>query len=477
MKNILKEKPLVWFSDFTKNQNYFSNDCACEIQTEVVLPKTNTKNVKYTNKDISTFKLDENLYIAWNKKIGTEINVINESVLKLISDATSLNANTDILNLLIKRNLISAENQEVDFQNTKTFSTWLHLSNNCNLDCSYCYLKKTNDKMSIETGLQSIKSIFYSSVKNQIKEVKLKFAGAEPMYNFDTVVQMQKLALELAKKHNIKLSSFLLTNGTLLTDKIITELRKLQFQVIISIDGIGKFHDFSRKFKNGGSSFKNVSDNIEKTKQANILNNVSITVTDNNITNLPDLVHFCIQKDYPFNINFYRENENSISQKLTLSENKIIKYMKKTFDIIENNLPNRNFLLSILDRVNLLSPHNYTCGVGQNYAVIDHEGILFKCPMEIGDNKSFTTIKAKDILTEIRTDKTQLQNISINEKIDCQDCDIKNYCTGGCPLVATNNNEISSKSPNCNIYKALYKDVLKLEAKRLLKYTTPHVLN
>lgn len=466
-KNINK----IWFSD-----NYINKmadcDCACETQIEINIPKFENISVDKIKKNkFSKLKIDNNHYILWNNKLSNGINVVNSEMLQSINNKEKLQ-NKETLNLLLNRNLISLKQQVIKEKEPKIFSSWLHISNNCNLDCSYCYLKKSNENMSLETGLQSINSIFNTAIKNNIKELKLKFAGAEPLFNFPIAKKMQELALLLSEKHNIKLTSILLTNATLLTVDIISTLKKLQFKVMVSLDGIGKYHDYFRSFKNGKNSYDIVITNTEKLMQAGILSDISITVTDNNIEGLPDLVKLLLDKNYPFNINFYRENEKSVNENLTFSEKKIIKYMKETFKVIDNNLPNRSLLSSLLDRVDLSSTHNYTCGVGSNYAVIDQNGYLSKCQMQIGNNKTFSSIKSEDLLFDIKNDKTQIQNISIESKNDCQNCEIKNYCTGGCPLISKTN-----KSPNCNIYKALYKDILKLEAKRLMKYTTPHILN
>ena len=90
--------------------------------------------------------------------------------------------------------------------------------------------------------------------------------------------------------------------------------------------------------------------------------------------------------------------------------------------------------------------------------------------MDIGQNKTFGNIWQADIMSAIQNDKTQLQPISVNNKPDCANCEIKYYCAGGCPQLAIRSGSIKNKSPFCNIYKALYKDVLRLEALRILKY-------
>ena len=55
--------------------------------------------------------------------------------------------------------------------------------------------------------------------------------------------------------------------------------------------------------------------------------------------------------------------------------------------------------------------------------------------------------------------------------IGCRDCEWKYWCAGGCPLTtyrATGRYDV--KSPNCNIYKAIYPQAMRLEGLRLLKY-------
>lgn len=460
-----------WFNQNSETV-YRDCDCACETGLSSINYNENIDFSDFKKAKIQKIQISNNHYAVWNNTNNFGIKVLNKVALNWFEEVNLHSVNLKNIKLLHKLNVIEKNQKVCSTEVNNVFSSWLHLSNNCNLNCSFCYLAKNEDNMSLETGLQSINSIFYSAVKNNIKEVKLKYAGAEALYNFKVVEEMQLLALQLAKLHNIKLTSILLTNSTLLTDKIIEKLKLLQFKVMVSIDGIGKYHDYFRSYKNGKSSYNDVIKNTEKLKKYGILGDISITVSDKNIVGLPKLVKLFLEKDYPFNINFYREYENSVNESLTLSEKKIIKYMKQTFKVIENNLPDRSLLSSLLDRVDLSSPHKYTCGIGRNYAVIDHHGLLSKCQMEIGKNKTFETIASKDLLNDIKTDINQLQNISIDNKIVCQNCEIKYYCTGGCPIISGLN-----KSPNCNIYKSLFKDVLKLEAKRLLKYCDPIELN
>jgi uncharacterized protein len=177
-----------------------------------------------------------------------------------------------------------------------------------------------------------------------------------------------------------------------------------------------------------------------------------------------------LERDLPFNLNFYRESElSALNTDMRLDEEKIINGMLAAFKVIEENLSRRNLLPALVDRANLATPHMQTCGVGDNYLVFNQDGQVAKCQMHI--RKPITDIHVADPLAVIRADQVGLQNISVEEKGGCKTCEWKHWCAGGCPLTtyrATGRYDV--KSPNCNIYKALFPEALHLEGSRLLKY-------
>lgn len=132
-------------------------------------------------------------------------------------------------------------------------------------------------------------------------------------------------------------------------------------------------------------------------------------------------------------------------------------------------IPQRTLLTSSTDLANFAAPHLRRCSVGHSYLVFDCEGRVSKCQMQM--EKSVTDIHAEDPLTIVREDKLGIQNVSVDEKEECQTCQWRYWCAGGCPLETFRvTGRYDVKSPNCNIYKALYPEVLRLEGLRLLKY-------
>lgn len=349
-------------------------------------------------------------------------------------------------------------------------TSWLHLTDRCNLRCTYCYLPHVREDMSPKTGCAAIDATFRSAIANGFKQVKLKYAGGEPLLRFSLIMELHRYAQSQAREHGIDLEGVVLSNGTLLTTEIAEALKSLGLRLMISLDGLGHHHDNHRSYAGGRGSFEDVSEAVELALANGLVPNISVTVSSRTAEGLPEIMSWILERELPFSLNFYRENELSASHEdMRLDEQKIISGMLAAFKVIENNLPSRPFLGGIIDRANLSVSHMHTCGVGQNYLVFDQNGQVAKCQMHI--RKPITDVHVYDPLAVIRADQIGIQNISVEEKEGCKTCKWKHWCAGGCPLEtyrATGRYDV--KSPNCNIYKALFPEALRLEGLQLLKY-------
>lgn len=355
-------------------------------------------------------------------------------------------------------------------QALKTLTAWLHVTNECNLRCDYCYITKTPDKMDIEQGKRSVDAVFRSAIANRFQSVKLKFAGGESTMNFSLLLELYDYAQSLAFEKGLGLAGVVLTNGVGITERMIEALWERKLTLSISLDGIGEYHDSQRKFINGKGSFHLVERSLNRLAARGLVPSITITVSNRNLDGLPKVVAFVLKRNLPFTINFYRENECSAGHvDLAYNDEKIIEAMKKAFAIIENNLPPYTLLGSLVDRARLDAPHSKPCGVGDSYLVIDQNGKVAKCHMEI--ERSITDVSMPDPLKLIQLDQTGIQNVSVEEKEGCRDCSWRYWCAGGCPALTYRvTGRYDIKSPNCHIYKALFPEVLRLEGLRLLKY-------
>jgi uncharacterized protein len=327
--------------------------------------------------------------------------------------------------------------------------------------------------MTQHTGHSAVEAIVRSAVTHGFRAVKLKYAGGEASLNPHLMMSMHARARELTAEAGLELHATLLSNGVRLPPALIKALKTEYIQVMISLDGVGADHDIQRPFASGKPSFHLVERTIGQLIEAGHPPHLSITVTNRNARGLAEAVRFALERELTFSFNFFRDNDCAASfPDLRYQEETMISAMLDAFGVIEELLPRWSVLGSVLDRGQLLQPRQRSCGVGEDYVVIDHKGGVAKCHMEI--ERTLGEIFTDDPLQLVQRDRSTVLNLAVEEKEGCRDCSWRYWCSGGCAVAtfkATGRYDI--KSPNCNIYKAIYPQVLKLEGLRLLKYATP----
>jgi uncharacterized protein len=355
----------------------------------------------------------------------------------------------------------------------EVLSAWLHVTNACTLRCTYCYLHKTAEQMAPDTARRAVDAVFRSARRHHFNHVLLKYAGGEASLEMGNVLAIHEYANQLADQHRINLRAYIMSNGVALPQRAVDQLKAHHIGIIISLDGIGAYHDSQRPFISGKGSFSYVDRTITRLLASGLVPHINVTVSQRNLEGLPELTSYILERELPFTFSYYRDNECSTHiRDLQFVDTQMIEGMRRAFNVIEQALPRRRLIDSLIDKASMSSVHQHACGVGRNYLVIDQAGQIAKCHADI--KQTVTNIDEEDPLQAIRNDRTGIQAIPVEEKQGCRTCEWRNWCTGGCPMLTyriTGCNDV--KSPNCAIYKALFPEALRLEALRLLKYYHP----
>lgn len=466
--------------------NFTGPDCPYIPTTiEREMDKSTILNVPYRS-NFHALDLDENHVACYNSE--NSLVVLNNSAFALTSffDQPNYLGNVSCilaerwgnkviqstLEKMIELGLLVQENyiRSVPVEMPITLSAWLHITDRCNLRCAYCYLPHHRVDMSFETGCAAIEATFRSARVHKYGRVQFKYAGGEAMLRFPLIAKLHQRAQSLAEQNGFAVDGVILSNGTLLSPSIVKAMQSLGLRLMISLDGLGEYQDRQRYYPDGNGTSTHVTHAVNIALEHGLVPHISVTVTNRNASGLPELMAWILKHDLPFSLNFYRENDLSTPYAdLKLDEETIISGMLAAYKIIESKLPRRSLLASLVDRANLFGAHSNTCGVGHSYLVFDHQGNVSKCQMHIG--QAISAVHADDPLSLIRGDRAGIQNISVDDKEGCRSCEWKYWCAGGCPLVtyrATGRYDV--KSPNCNLYKRLYPEAIRLEGLRLLKY-------
>lgn len=130
----------------------------------------------------------------------------------------------------------------------------LVLTHDCNLACDYCYTgEKFAKAMPDEVAERALQLAF-----SQGGRAMVSFFGGEPLLEFERMQRFARRARELGP-----VDFQVTTNVTILSDAVLGFLQEYDFQVGLSVDGLGE-HNRHRPFVGGRSSAELVWKNLEK---------------------------------------------------------------------------------------------------------------------------------------------------------------------------------------------------------------------
>ncbi len=155
----------------------------------------------------------------------------------------------------------------------------------CNLNCSYC---KRSDKTFSKDLLQKFKEFFSKELeKGEYENVAVRIAGGEPLLHPDILFEMLEGLSKITQEHGKKFFSGLATNGTLLTRDLLDKLTPFLNAVQVTFEGCCTYHD-SIRYDSAGT-FERVLTSAEMIKDAGILLNMRVHVSEESIPGLKEL--------------------------------------------------------------------------------------------------------------------------------------------------------------------------------------------
>lgn len=157
----------------------------------------------------------------------------------------------------------NTKKQNSKSQNRKCKRLFLHVSHDCNLRCPYCYASGGNygqkkQMMDLSTAVDSIKYVLHN--EPSLQEISIDFFGGEPLLNYEVIERFIEIIEDKYPMINFKYG--IVTNGTIMNERISKFIKKNKFHVMITIDGPKEYHDLQRIYANGAGSFDILKRNL-----------------------------------------------------------------------------------------------------------------------------------------------------------------------------------------------------------------------
>jgi len=179
----------------------------------------------------------------------------------------------DTINYMIEYGfLVSDETDEVksvidehvySIENSKIFHLTVYLTEECNFNCEYCFVKKSGRIME-EQKFGQLYRLLEKKI-NQYSGIDISWFGGEPLIRIENLIEYNKKIYHFCEKNGKKYNSSIVTNGYYLTLHNFLKLYDNNIRNIqVTFDGAENKHDSMRLDRKEGASFDIIIRNLRK---------------------------------------------------------------------------------------------------------------------------------------------------------------------------------------------------------------------
>ena len=300
----------------------------------------------------------------------------------------------------------------------------LHLTDNCNMDCSYCIREKCPKDMSEEVLFKACDLAFSKGTR-----AGLCFFGGEPLLKKDLIYKALDYCEKKSEETGIKFDCKMTTNGTLLDEEFLERAASANLGIGMSFDG--KAQDICRFFANGKPTSSVVEEKakllLKYMPKASALATIApqaVPYYAESVKYLHDLgfknVSFVIA--YGHKVNWTDSDLDALRVQLE----ETAAYLKELF------IKDEMFYMSAIDAKirDCIRGRNPAerCHLGTRQMPVTPDGILYPCTSFIGDEKYilgnvFEGINEAKVLELAKRSSTPMT---------CAGCDLVKRCTNSC---------------------------------------------
>jgi len=399
------------------------------------------------------FEEDANKHVMYNARTGALALIENEKLKAYESFSSSeintideqLKENLKFGGFLIDSNI--EEKQLLQYalltarHNKETLILTVAPTLNCNFRCTYCYEKEKLQHLYMSQEVQDELVNYVRKQANTLRTLTIIWYGGEPLLALDIVENLSKEFQLICKEHNIKYTANMVTNGYLLTPKIVKRLRPLDIDFIqVTLDGPAKVHDERRPLVGEKPTFETIVTNLLNT--AHLLPNkvnLRINADRTNAEAIDEIEELLIESGLMNITNPHLGYVDSINDAyttslcLSVSEFSDLDFeFKKRLDkhgktSITNSYP---------------AQRTAYCGADSaNSYVVNADGALYKCWNDIGiEEKKVGDLLDDKFINTYANFSYMMYDATIDA--ECAECKYLPICMGGCPSKRINNPEI-----------------------------------
>jgi uncharacterized protein len=302
----------------------------------------------------------------------------------------------------------------------------IFITDKCNLACDYCFIRKGNREMDLDTLKQSIDFILDKGINS------IWYFGGEPLLEMDLIKKADDYLFSRRKISGINLMIGMTTNGILLTEENVKWLLTRRYGLLISLDGTKEKHDKHRVFPDGRGSWDIVWKNLKFIRQF-YDPQIRWTVAPDTVKGLADDIIWFVNHGFN-NLAIEWVYEVSWDDVLDILSDELRKL--RVFKPVWEWRTNIKTLRDAGEvSYSIADSWKNRCGLGTTGFAIDPDLNIYPCHRYVTETPELTIGKVPEIdMEKVR----KLHEEWIKEKphpIDkerCETCYFRDSCNGGC---------------------------------------------
>jgi uncharacterized protein len=340
----------------------------------------------------------------------------------------------------------------------KFIALWIHVTDACNLRCSYCYVRKGKRHLTEKTCHEIVDALQCDVTYGGVTEIELRFAGGEPLANFGVVTYLSQLAKQTFEPQGVKVRLDIVTNATLVTDRIADTLKSMGFRVMVSLDGLGEYND-ARRFVNGRVSAARVLRGLDILTRVGIRPTVLTTISDQSVQGLWDLSRFLASRNLQLSLSLSRDYK--APQGLTMNAGLVgastVEFLNRVTRLPDAELPKISF-----NGVVFAGRRSSICSAGRNFYAVDPVGNVCFCQMTI--DKPLGSVSNGRGILEFSGEVDKMTKGG-----ECIECTWGDVCCSGCGVLAEQAGTTGRASVMCSLMKQILPSILTYEGRKIQK--------
>jgi radical SAM protein with 4Fe4S-binding SPASM domain len=339
----------------------------------------------------------------------------------------------------------------------------LNLTNRCNLHCPFC---DNGARAGEEVPVDILVNFLRAGRSAFSNDASLIVLGGEPLIRANRLFQLIEKAGDLFAR-----PPMISTNGTLLSQEVVSRLSETRVEVQVSIDSANpELHDRGR----GQGVHQKAIAGIRRLVDAGVYTIISMVFKQSTIDGMAGFL--ALAKELKVQEARFIPLRNAGAAAQADANKKELPDLMAAFQTLLATLekcPEYTRLLardffSIAAAQCRYSSSRVSCGIGRRVIFIDADGSLYPCPNHVKETFRLGHVST-DSLEKILFHSEAMQNVRnqyhVSRYSQCSRCPFRRWCAGDCrgEVLATTRNP-HAPSPHCDELKQMYTAILRLLA-------------